>query len=34
MKSSAYFGKFHPNVKFSHEVNKESIRFLDLNVRL
>ena len=26
--------KFHPNIKFSHEVNKESIHFLDLNVGL
>ena len=26
--------KFHPNIKFWHEVNKESIHFLDLNVRL
>ena len=26
--------KFHPNIKFSREVNKESIHFLDLNVRL
>ena len=26
--------KFHPNIKFSHEINKESIHFLDLNVRL
>ena len=25
---------FHPNIKFSHEVNKESIHFLDLNIRL
>ena len=25
--------KFYPNIKFSHEVNKESIHFLDLNVR-
>ena len=25
---------FETNIKFSHEVNKESIRFLDLNVRL
>ena len=25
---------FHPNIKFSHEVNKESIYFLDLNIRL
>ena len=37
-KAQVIFGrfehKFHPNIKFSHEVNKESIRFLDLNVRL
>ena len=26
--------KFYPNIKFSHEVNKESIHFLDLIVRL
>ena len=26
--------KFHPNIKFSHETNKESIYFLDLNFRL
>ena len=26
--------KFHPNIKFSHETNMESIHFLDLNVRL
>ena len=25
---------FHPNIKFSHEVNKESIHFLDLSIRL
>ena len=25
---------FDPNIKFSHEVNKESIHFLDLNIRL
>ena len=25
---------FHPNIKFFHEVNKESIHFLDLNIRL
>ena len=25
---------FHPNIKFSHEVNKENIHFLDLNIRL
>ena len=25
---------FHLNIKFSHEVNKESIHFLDLNIRL
>ena len=25
---------FHPNIKFFHEVNKESIQFLDLNIRL
>ena len=25
---------FHPNIKFSHEVNKESIRFFDLNFSL
>ena len=26
--------KFHPNIKFTHKANKESIHFLDLNVRL
>ena len=26
--------KFYANIKFSHEVNKESIHFLDLNVKL
>ena len=26
--------KFHPNTKFSHEANQESIHFLDLNIRL
>ena len=26
--------KFHPNIKFSHEVNKKIIHFLDLNVIL
>ena len=25
---------FHPSIKFSHEVNKESIHFLDLRIRL
>ena len=25
---------FHPNIKFPHEVNKESIYFSDLNIRL
>ena len=25
---------FHRNIKFSHEVNKKSIQFLDLNIRL
>ena len=24
---------FHPSIKFSHEVNKESIHFLDLSIR-
>ena len=24
----------HPNIRFSHEVSKESTHFLDLNVRL
>ena len=26
--------KCHPNIKFSHETNKENFHFLDLNVRL
>ena len=33
-KAQRNFGRFHPNINFSHEVNKESIHFLDLNVRL
>ena len=28
------FNKFHLNIKFNHETNKESIHFLDLKVRL
>ena len=26
--------KFHPNIKFSHETNKENIYLLELNIRL
>ena len=26
--------KFHSNIKFTHESNKENISFLDLNVKL
>ena len=26
--------KLHPNIKLCHEVNKESIHFLDLHIRL
>ena len=36
-KSSAFLedlNKFHPNIKFSHETNKQNIHLLDLNVRL
>ena len=36
-KLSSFFddlNKLHPNIKFSHEVNKESIHFLDFNFRL
>ena len=33
-KSLAYLNKFHSNIKFSHETNKEKIHFLDFNVRL
>ena len=36
-KKSLFFedlNNFHTNIKFSHEVNKKSIHFLDLNVRL
>ena len=28
------FNNYQPNIKFSHEFNKESISFLDLNVSL
>ena len=36
-KKSLFFedlNNFHTNIKFSHEVNKKTIHFLDLNVRL
>ena len=36
-RSACFFedlNNFHPNIKFSHEVNKESIHFLDRNIRL
>ena len=28
------FNKFHPNIKFKHEVSEENVTFLDLNVKL
>ena len=28
------FNNYHPNIKFTHEFNKESIPFLDLKVSL
>ena len=28
------FNNYYPNIKFAYKLNKESIRFLDLNVSL